>query len=171
MTDARYPIGKFRFPDAVTAEMREQFLQEIEEAPSKIRSAISSLTPQQLHKPYRPGGWTALQVAHHVPDSHMNSYIRYRLALTEQEPTIKPYEEHLWAELQDAKTAPVELSLQLLDSLHARWVILLRSLTPEQFQRTFRHPELGLVTLEKNLALYAWHGKHHTAHILMCGKE
>jgi hypothetical protein len=148
--------------------MREQWLEEVAQAPSKIRSAIESLTPDQVDSPYRPGGWTARQVVHHVADSHMNSYIRYRLALTEDEPTIKPYHEDRWALLVDASGAPVELSLTLLDSLHARWMMLLKSLDAEQWQRTFRHPERGLMTLEKNLALYAWHGKHHTAHILQC---
>jgi uncharacterized damage-inducible protein DinB len=168
MTDARYPIGKFQFPDDPTPELREQWLEEVAETPSKIRAAIESLTPTQVDTPYRTGGWTARQVVHHVADSHMNSYVRFRLALTEDEPTIKPYHEDRWALLADASQAPVELSLTLLDSLHARWMILLKSLDADQMQRTFRHPQMGLMTLEKNLALYAWHGKHHTAHILQC---
>lgn len=170
MSDARYPIGKFAFPEVVTPALHEQWLTEVAETPAKMRSAVQSLTPEQLNSPYRPEGWTALQVVHHVADSHMNSYVRFRLALTEDKPVIKPYQEHLWAKLPDAESAPVELSLSLLDTMHARWLILLRSLTPEQFQRTFRHPEWGLMTLETNLALYAWHGKHHTAHILQCGQ-
>lgn len=126
---------------------------------------VAGLNDQQLDTPYRPGGWTVRQLAHHVPDSHLNSYVRFRLALTEDEPTIKPYYEDRWAELPDARTAPIHTSLALLGSLHERWVLLLRSMAPEQFARTFRHPELGLMTLDKNLALYAWHGQHHVAHI------
>jgi len=130
-----------------------------------LRAALSGLSEEQLATPYRPGGWTLRQLAHHVPDSHMNSYVRFRLALTEDEPTIKPYLEDKWAELSDAQSAPVELSLSLLDALHARWILLLRSIADDGWQRTFRHPELGLMTLEKNLALYAWHGRHHVAHV------
>jgi uncharacterized damage-inducible protein DinB len=168
MTDARFPIGKFEFPQLVTAEMRDQWLHEIAAAPSEIRSAVASLNSNELESTYRPGGWTARQVVHHVADSHMNSYVRFRLALTEDDPLIKSYHEDRWAELPDARTAPVELSLTLLDTLHQRWSILLHSMGPEDFQRTFRHPEFGPMTLEKNLALYAWHGKHHTGHILLC---
>src|SRR5260370_890220 len=120
---------------------------------------------EQLDTPYRPGGWTVRQVVHHVPDSHMNSYMRFRLALTEEQPAVKGYDEAAWAKLSDAQSAPVELSLALLDSLHRRWVVLLESLSPEQWKRTFQHSELGPVSLERNLALYAWHGKHHVAHI------
>jgi len=123
------------------------------------------LNEAQLDTPYRDGGWTVRQVVHHVPDSHMNAYMRFRLALTEHEPVIKPYDEAAWAELVDGKTAPPEISLALLDALHDRWVRLLRSMTDADFQKQFRHPELGVVPLEKNLALYAWHGKHHVAHI------
>jgi hypothetical protein len=124
------------------------------------------LSQQQLDTPYRPGGWTVRQLVHHVPDSHLNSYMRFRLALTEQEPTIKPYDQALWAELPDSRTAPIEMSLSLLESLHERWVILLRSLTPAEWKRTFRHPELGVVSLERTAALYAWHGRHHVAQVL-----
>jgi len=123
------------------------------------------LNEAQLDTPYRDGGWTVRQVVHHVPDSHMNAYIRFRLALTEHEPVIKPYDEAAWAELVDAKSAPPEISLTLLDALHDRWVRLLRSMSDADFLKQFRHPELGVVPLEKNLALYAWHGKHHVAHI------
>ena len=132
---------------------------------------MKGLSEQQLDTPYRPEGWTVRQVAHHVPDSHLNSYIRFKLALTEQEPTIKPYDEDRWARLADTPTTPVEVSLALLDSLHDRWVRLLRSLRPEDWKRTFRHPELGPVSLEKNLALYAWHGRHHVAHITSLGRK
>jgi hypothetical protein len=116
--------------------------------------------------PYRPGGWTVRQVVHHLPDSHLNSYVRFKLALTEEGPTIKPYYEDRWAELEDARHAPLNISLTLLESLHRRWVMLLRSLAEKDFARTFLHPELGVMSLEKNLSLYAWHGRHHVAHIM-----
>jgi uncharacterized damage-inducible protein DinB len=165
MEDLRYPVGKFNFQEDLSEAQIKQAIDDIAEAPAKLRAAVGGLTDAQLDTPYREGGWTARQVVHHVVDSHLNSYIRFRLALTEDEPTIKPYDEGEWAELVDAKTAPVDLSLAILDPLHQRWVTLLRSLAPEDFKRQFRHPELGTVTLEKNLGLYAWHGKHHTAHI------
>ena len=126
---------------------------------------MQGLSQEKLNTPYRPGGWTVRQVVHHLPDSHLNSYVRFKLALTEDEPTIKPYYEDRWAELQEAKTAPIELSLALLDSLHKRWVLMLRSMKSEDWKRTFRHPDLGVVSLEKNVALYSWHGRHHVAHI------
>jgi len=163
--DLRYPIGKFKWEGRTTDEQRRSFIGEIESAPAKLRNAVKGLSDQELDTPYRPGGWTLRQVVHHVPDSHMNAYVRFKLALTEDNPTIKPYQEARWAELTDGRTAPVEVSLALLDSLHHRWVSLLRSLTPADWERPFQHPELGPVTLEKNLALYAWHGKHHVAHI------
>ncbi|HLH00278.1 MAG TPA: bacillithiol transferase BstA [Bryobacteraceae bacterium] len=163
--DLRYPVGKFHFPDSVTPEERSKFVEQIAEAPARLRAAVAGLNDAQLDTPYRPGGWTVRQVVHHVPDSHINSYTRFRLALTEDQPTIKPYEEGRWAELADARTAPIEVSLRLLECLHSRWVGLLRSLSGEQWKRTFRHPDLGLVTLDKNAALYAWHGRHHVAHI------
>jgi len=163
--DLRYPVGKFSIDDQITEGQRERFIDEIEEAPARLRAAVERLSTEQIDTPYRPGGWTVRQVVHHVPDSHLNSYTRFKLALTEEEPTIKPYYEDRWAELDDARTAPLEISLALLESLHRRWVLLLRSLKPADFARTFRHPELGLVTLEKNVALYAWHGRHHVAHI------
>jgi len=168
--DLQYPIGKFawnrRGEGLLSSEAeRQQWIADIEAAPAAVRAAVNGLTDSQLDTPYRPGGWTVRQVVHHLPDSHMNAYVRFRLALTEAEPTVKTYEEGLWAELSDARTAPAEVSLTLLDSLHQRWVALLRSLTSADFTRAFRHPELGRVTLEKNLAIYAWHGKHHSAHI------
>jgi uncharacterized damage-inducible protein DinB len=130
-----------------------------------MRAAVAGLTPERFDTPYRPGGWTVRQVVHHVPDSHMNAYVRFKLALTENEPTIKPYEEAAWAELADSASTPVDVSLTLLETLHDRWVRLLRSMTEADFARKFRHPQLGVVPLDKNLALYAWHGKHHVAHI------
>jgi DinB superfamily len=163
--DLRYPIGPFEWRGENSAEDRRRYLDEIEEAPARLRSAVAGLDNQQLDTPYRPGGWNVRQVVHHLPDSHLNSYVRFRLALTEDEPTIKPYDESRWAELTDARTAPVEISLAFIESLHRRWMVLLRSLTPADFARQFRHPELGVVSLDRNLALYAWHGRHHVAHI------
>ena len=132
---------------------------------------MQALSEARLDTPYRPGGWTVRQVVHHLPDSHLNSYVRFKLALTEDEPTIKPYYEDRWVELQEAKTAPIELSLALLDSLHKRWVLMLRSMKSEDWKRTFRHPDLGVVSLEKNVALYSWHGRHHVAHITSLGER
>jgi hypothetical protein len=165
MEDLRYPIGKFTVEGEIVPARREEWIARIAAAPAELRAALKGLSDAQLGTPYRPGGWTLRQLAHHVPDSHMNSYVRFRLAVTEDEPTIKPYAEDRWAKLSDARTAPVELSLALLDSLHARWVLLLRSFAESDWKRTFRHPELGLMTLERNLALYAWHGRHHVAHV------
>ena len=165
MDDLHYPVGKFHFPESVSSEELALFIDQIAEAPARMRTALAGLSDSQLDTPYRPGGWTLRQVAHHVPDSHMNSYVRFRLALTEDSPVIKPYEEGRWAELPDARTLPVETSVGLLESLHARWVPLLRSLSATDWKRSFRHPELGLVSLENNAALYAWHGRHHVAHV------
>jgi hypothetical protein len=165
MDDLRYPVGQFRFPESVSAQELETFVAQISEAPARLRAAVSGLSDAQLDTPYRPGGWTVRQLAHHVPDSHMNSYVRFRLALTEDTPVIKPYEEARWAELPDARTLPIEPSLVLLESLHGRWVPLLRSLSDADWQRSFRHPELGPVRLDQNAALYAWHGRHHVAHV------
>lgn len=164
MSDPRFPIGKFQYDGPLTPLQRQEFLTNIEQTPARLRAAISGLSDKQLDTPYRDGGWTVRQVAHHVPDSHMNAYIRFKLALTEDEPTIKPYMEGLWAELSDSK-APPEVSLVLLDCIHQRWMMVLRSLSDADWKRTFRHPELGLIPLEKNLALYSWHGRHHVAHV------
>jgi uncharacterized damage-inducible protein DinB len=164
----RYPIGKFSFPSpptGITLAQRNLWIAEIAEAPSRLRAAVAGLDAAQLDTPYRPGGWTLRQVVHHVPESHMNAYIRFKLALTEDEPTIKPYDEDAWSKLPDVVPTPIETSLALLDALHLRWVTLLRLLDDAQFARTFRHPALGVIRLDGNLALYAWHGKHHTAHI------
>jgi uncharacterized damage-inducible protein DinB len=165
MPDLRYPIGKFSYQGPPTEEQKQNCLDEIAHAPARLRAAITGLSEKQLGTPYRPEGWTVRQVVHHVPDSHLNAYVRFKLALTEDDPTIKPYAEDRWAQLADTQATPVEVSLALLDSLHDRWTRLLRSLQPEDWKRTFRHPELGSVTLEKNLALYSWHGRHHVAHI------
>ena len=165
MTDPRFPIGKFSFDGNLTEQQKAIFLDDIEQTPARLRAAVQGLSDKQLDTPYRDGGWTVRQVVHHVPDSHMNAYVRFKLALTEEEPTIRPYMENLWAELPEAKTAPIDLSLTLLDSLHKRWTMVLRGIAPTEWKKTFRHPELGVVSLDKNLALYAWHGKHHVAHV------
>ena len=165
MADLRYTIGKFHFDGSLTEPQKQAALDEIARTPENLRAAIKGLSEAQLDTPYRPGGWTVRQVVHHVPDSHLNSYVRFKLALTEDEPIIKPYAEDRWAELADTKSTPVEVSLTMLDALHDRWVRLLRSLSPEEWKRTFRHPDLGAMTLEKSLALYAWHGRHHVSHI------
>jgi len=163
--DLKFPVGKFVAPEKITEDDRRKFIAQIAEAPAKLRAAVSGLTDAQLDTPYREGGWTVRQVTHHVPESHMNAYIRFKLALTENEPTIKTYEQQLWAELPDAKTEPVAASLDLMDSLHDRWVTVLKAMRPEEFARKFNHPELGVVTLDRNLAMYAWHGRHHVAHV------
>jgi uncharacterized damage-inducible protein DinB len=144
---------------------RQKWIAEIAEAPAQLRAAVAGLSDDQLNTPYRDGGWTVRQVIHHVPESHMNAYIRFKLALTENEPAIKPYDEAAWAETADVRETPIEVSLALLENLHKRWVVLLTSMSDADFQKQFRHPDLGVVPLEKNLALYAWHGKHHVAHI------
>jgi len=171
MDDLRYPIGKFKYEGTLSEEQKQTSLNDIARTPANLRAAIKGLSEAQLDTSYRPGGWTVRQVVHHLPDSHMNSYVRFKLALTEDEPTIKPYAEDKWAELADTKATPVEVSLTLLDSLHDRWVRLLRSLTPDDWKKTFRHPVLGAMTLEKTLALYAWHGRHHVAHITELRKQ
>ena len=164
--DLRFPIGPFTYARPATAEERRQRIAQIERTPAELRAAARGLSAAQLDTPYRPGGWTVRQVVHHVPDSHLNAVIRFKLALTESSPTIKPYDEARWAELGDVAGTPVEVSLRLLDALHERWVVLLRSLAPAEFERTLVHPERNAtMTLDEVLALYAWHGPHHTAHI------
>lgn len=164
MSDPRYPIGKFSYTGPLSADQKKECFDNIEQAPARLREAVRGLTDAQLDTPYRDGGWTVRQVVHHVPDSHMNAYVRFKLALTEDDPVIKPYLEDRWAELADSRR-PIENSLVMLDSLHNRWTILLRGLSDAEWKRTFRHPELGSVSLEKNLALYSWHGRHHVAHV------
>ncbi|WP_404303598.1 YfiT family bacillithiol transferase [Paenibacillus sp. DP01] len=164
--DLRYPIGPFVVPDTITEEQLITWIDDIAELPGQLRQAVEGLNEQQLNTPYREGGWTIRQVVHHLADSHMNSYIRFKLALTEDTPTIKPYDEGRWAEIPDARELPLEPSLQLLEGLHARWVTMLRSLGEDQLHRTFIHPESGqTIHLERNIGIYAWHGKHHIAHI------
>jgi uncharacterized damage-inducible protein DinB len=166
MADLRYPIGRFAYGGPQSAEQRRECIARIESAPEAIRRAVAGLSQAQLDTPYREGGWTVRQVVHHVPDSHLNAYTRFRLALTEPTPTIRPYFEDRWAELPDARSAPIELSLALLEALHRRWVLLLRSLGPAEWERRYLHPEHGREwSLDEVLAMYAWHGEHHTAHI------
>jgi hypothetical protein len=165
MNDPRYPIGRF-VPDAnSTPETRARHIGEIAGLPVKIRQAVAGLSAEQLDTPYRDGGWTVRQVAHHVPDSHLNAYIRTKWTLTEDTPTIKPYDEKAWALLQDSALTPVEVSLALLDAVHSRWVTLLRSLGPQDLARKFNHPEAGAHDLDWMVALYDWHGNHHLSHI------
>jgi uncharacterized damage-inducible protein DinB len=164
--DLRFPIGPFTYAGPATAEERRQRIAQIERTPEELRAAARGLSAAQLDTPYWPGGWTVRQVVHHLPDSHLNAFIRFKLALTESSPTIKPYAEARWAELGDVAGTPIEVSLRLLDALHERWVVLLRSLAPAEFERTLFHPERNAtMTLDELLALYAWHGPHHTAHI------
>jgi len=165
--DLRYPVGKFEFrPDvAVSANERAVLIEEIAETPANLTAEVVRLSDAQLDTPYRPGGWTVRQVVHHVPDSHMNAYIRCKLAVTEDGPPIKTYEEALWAETLDGRTGPVEVSLTLLTSLHTRWVRWLRSLDEPVFARKALHPQWGAMRVDDILQLYAWHGRHHVGHI------
>jgi uncharacterized damage-inducible protein DinB len=163
--DLRYPIGRFEWPGSAPRDQLAAWITEIEKLPDELQAAVSGLDPAQLESPYRPGGWTVRQLVHHVADSHLNCYQRCRLALTQEGPVINTYDEKAWAELHDAKTGPVDASLLLLQALHARWASLLRSLTDEQWARTFIHPERGPMRLDFTAALYAWHSRHHVAHI------
>ena len=163
--DLRFPIGEFKRGEIPTEQERAHLIVAIAETPARLAAAIAGLSPEQLNTPYRPGGWTVRQLVHHLPDSHMNAYVRFKLALTEDEPTIKPYNEALWAELGDSRKTPPEVSLALLENLHYRWIMLMWSLAPEDWPRKFRHPEMGTMTLDELVALYAWHGRHHVAHI------
>lgn len=164
--DERYPIGKFQHEEEITQDVIAGWIQDIANLPGEVRKAVSELHEDQLETPYRSGGWTARQVMHHLADSHLNAFVRFKLALTEDKPVIKPYDEASWAELADY-TMPVEISLQLLEALHARWVVLLRSLSDTELQRTFIHPDSGVITVWQNIGVYAWHGRHHVAHLKM----
>jgi hypothetical protein len=165
MTDPRYPLGKFTFEGVVDTKQREQWINEIATQPSRLREAATGLTDAQLDTPYRDGGWTVRQVVHHVPDSHMNAYIRFKLAVTENNPTIKPYLEAEWAKLPDSKL-PVEVSLKLLELVHERWVVILKNMPKADFEKTYIHPESQKTfALGNVLGLYAWHGNHHIAHV------
>ena len=164
-TDPRYPIGRFAPPAEVTPAMRGGFIEAIAGLPAAVRAAVQPLGEAERQTPYREGGWTVAQVVHHLADSHINAYVRIRLALTEEAPTIKPYDEARWAELSDAASPDMEASLRILEGVHQRWTALLRTLAPADFARTFVHPKNGLTTVDRQLALYAWHGKHHLAHV------
>ncbi|MBI4913705.1 MAG: putative metal-dependent hydrolase [Acidobacteria bacterium] len=163
--DLAYPIGPFEMPGTCAPGDLARHLDQIEALPLDLRHAVAGLDEAQLDTPYRPGGWTVRQVVHHLPDSHLNAYLRFKFALTEEEPLIKPYFEARWAELPEAKGGAPSLSLDLLQALHARWMACARALSPEAFSRRFRHPDLGPMSLDQQLALYAWHGRHHLAHV------
>ena len=165
LDDLRYPIGRFSPPASTMAGIRSAHIATLRQLPERLKAAVAGLEDHQLDTPYREGGWTVRQLVHHVADSHANSYVRFKLALTEDWPTIKPYDEAAWAELSDSRWLPVEISLSLIAALHARWVGLLESLSDDDFHRGFNHPEAGRMNLAKALALYDWHSRHHTAHI------
>lgn len=165
MADLRYPIGPFAADQNATPELRAKHIEEISTLPKRFRDAVQGLNEQQLGTQYREGGWTVKQVVHHVPDSHLNAYVRCKLALTENVPTIKTYNEDAWAKLKDSELTPIEVSLSLLESVHSRWVTLLKTLQADDFQRKLNHPEAGVMTLDKLISIYDWHGRHHTAHI------
>jgi DinB superfamily len=165
MSDLKFPIGKFEFLAGATSAQQKQWIDAIAATPANLRQAVAGMNDQKLDTAYRDGGWTVRQLVHHVADSHINSYVRFRLALTEDAPAITPYNEKDWAELPDAKTLPVEVSLGVLDGLHARWVVLLRSLDAAAFAKVFIHPAMGPVSVDRALQLYAWHGRHHVAHV------
>lgn len=166
MTDPRFPIGPFTPKGApLTEGEREAHIASIRAHPAALRAAVEGLTDEQLDTPYREGGWTVRQVVHHVADSHLNSYLRFKLALTEEYPTVRTYEQAAWAELPEARTAAPGISLELLEALHRRWVLVLEGLEPDDFARTLDHPEVGPITVDFLLELYGWHGPHHTAHV------
>lgn len=165
MSNPRFPIGEFVKPERLSDAERMAAISKIGATPAALRAALAGMTDAQLDSTYREGSWTLRQVVHHLADSHVNAYIRFRLALTEDNPRIKPYDEKRWAELEDARTMPVEVSLRLLDSLHARWVTLLHGLKPADFARTIDHPENGTMSIDQIIAMYAWHGDHHIAHV------
>lgn len=163
--DPRYPIGRYRVEGEISPEQRRAWIEQVAEAPARLREAVAGLTDEQLDTPYRDGGWTVRQVAHHVVDSHLNAYTRFKLGLTESDPVIKPYDEAAWALLADVRATPVEVSLSLLELLHVRWLNVLRAIMDEQWPRTVQHPEYGRMRLDYLLGMYAWHGRHHVAHI------
>lgn len=169
--DPRYPVGRFVMEKEPGQAQRTAWIEEIARLPEKLKATIASLPQGALDKPYREGGWTGRQVVHHLADSHMHSYIRFKYACTEDQPTIKPYDEASWAVLKDASDSPIELSLALLDGLHARWAAFLNSMTEEDWSRKFIHPEMGVRDLTTTLALYAWHGRHHNGHLELLRKS
>ena len=166
MDDIRYPVGPCEWPAEVTADERGRHIRDLVEMPARLREAVAGLAPQHLDIPYREGGWTIRQIVHHIPDSHIHSYTRFKLALTEDQPTIKPYDEARSAELPEARTAPLEVSIDLVDALHRRWVMMLDHMTDADLERSLRHPEIGVLTLKTVLAGYGWHSRHHVAQIL-----
>lgn len=166
LDEIRYPIGRFTAPASSLAGIRAAHIQTLRMLPERLTAAVSALSDPQLDTPYRNGGWTVRQVVHHVADSHANSYVRFKLALTEDWPTIKPYDEAAWAELADSRWLPVDVSLSFLAALHQRWVALLESLSDDDFRRGYCHPESGRQSLAQVLALYDWHSRHHTAHVV-----
>lgn len=166
MEDLQYPVGRYQRPESLNAAQRQAAIDTIAAAPRAMRDAVSGLNDAQLDTPYRPEGWTVRQVVHHVPDSHLNAYTRFKLTLTEHTPTIKPYDEKAWALLEDSRSTAIETSLTLLEMLHDRWVRVLRAMTAADFARTLNHPENGLMNLDQLLAMYDWHSRHHVAHIV-----
>ena len=162
----RYPAGTLAYDPDVTPDKRRAWIQEIAATPRRFRAALEGLTDAQLDMPYRPGGWTVRQLAHHVPDSHLNAYCRLKLAMTEDNPTIKPYDQDAWARLPDTAQTPVAVSLSLLDAVHHRWGVLLDSLSAQDFARSLMHPEYGPMTIDRLVQMYAWHGRHHVAHLV-----
>jgi hypothetical protein len=165
MENLRYPVGRFQRPDSLNESQRRAAIEAIAQTPTRFRAAVDGLDERHLDTPYRPDGWTVRQVVHHVPDSHMNAYIRFKLALTEDTPTIKSYDEAAWAQLEDARTTPIETSLTLIDAVHDRWARVLNAMKAADFSRRLIHPEHGHLTLDQLLAMYEWHGRHHTAHV------
>jgi uncharacterized damage-inducible protein DinB len=169
--DLRYPVGKWEKKGPLTHDEREKFIESVAAAPGWYRSAVAGLSEEQLNTPYRPGGWTVRQTVHHVADSHMNAFIRMRLGVTEVEPTVKPYDEKMWAELIDTRTAPVEISLDIIDGVHKRWVMMMRGMREIDFMRSIQHPENGKMSLDDVLSMYEWHGRHHSGHITALRKR
>lgn len=172
MKELQYPIGEFEWNGDISAEQRRLWIKDLADAPAQLRAAVSGLSEAQLDTPYRPEGWTVRQVVHHLPDSHLNSYMRFKLAVSEDEPTIRPYDEQGWAMTKEAQNGPIEMSLQLLEALHTRWVAFLQTLSDEEYQRSFLHPENpGKQRLDYTLGSYSWHSRHHIAHITSLRKR
>lgn len=170
--DLRYPVGEFHYDGSASPTERQQRIQEIAALPQKLEAAVAGLADERLDSPYRPGGWTVRQVVHHLPDSHLNAYVRIKLALTEDTPTIRPYDQALWAELPEARTAPIRGSIELVRGLHQRWVAMLTAMTDTDWQRAYFHPEMQRkVPLDEVVAMYAWHCRHHVAHITSLRKR
>ena len=165
LEELMYPIGRVEMLPATSPEVRSASIDELRRYPAVLRSTVEGLSDAQLDTPYRPGGWTVRQVVHHLPDSHMNSYVRFKWATTEDNPTIRTYEEARWAELDEARTGPIDMSLDLLEALHTRWCAFLATLTDAEWEKTFEHPEWGRITLDATLQQYVWHSRHHLAHI------